>query len=119
MLFTRFHIIILIAIVFASTDVSNALSTIQLPRTSQKATRMSLYTGDFSSKSNKGLYLPQWGVNNMRMADPDAPPEVDPTRRDPNDPEPFVPVRLPVVDFGTFNIYSAIFLILFYCVLFL
>lgn len=34
------------------------------------------------------------------MADPDAPPEVDPTRRDPNDPEPFVPVRLPVVDFG-------------------
>jgi ATP-dependent Clp endopeptidase proteolytic subunit ClpP len=34
------------------------------------------------------------------MADPDAPPEVNPTRRDPNEPEPFVPVRLPVVDFG-------------------
>merc|ERR1719426_736260 len=34
------------------------------------------------------------------MPDPDTPPEVDPARRDPNDPEPYVPVRLPVVDFG-------------------
>ncbi|KAJ1431016.1 Clp protease-domain-containing protein [Ochromonadaceae sp. CCMP2298] len=34
------------------------------------------------------------------MADPDVPPEVDPTRRDPDEPAPDVPVRLPVVDFG-------------------
>lgn len=34
------------------------------------------------------------------MADPDAPPEVDPTRRDPDEPRPEIPVRLPMVDFG-------------------
>ena len=34
------------------------------------------------------------------MADPDVPPEVDPTRRDPDEPEVEVPVRLPTVDFG-------------------
>eukprot|EP00595_Chromulina_sp_UTEXLB2642_P001424 CAMPEP_0196764066 /NCGR_PEP_ID=MMETSP1095-20130614/5316_1 /TAXON_ID=96789 ORGANISM="Chromulina nebulosa, Strain UTEXLB2642" /NCGR_SAMPLE_ID=MMETSP1095 /ASSEMBLY_ACC=CAM_ASM_000446 /LENGTH=236 /DNA_ID=CAMNT_0042118657 /DNA_START=138 /DNA_END=848 /DNA_ORIENTATION=- len=34
------------------------------------------------------------------MADPDAPPEVDPTRRDPDEPRPETPVRLPMVDFG-------------------
>ena len=34
------------------------------------------------------------------MADPDIPPEVNPTRRDPDDPEPVIPVRLPMVDFG-------------------
>ena len=34
------------------------------------------------------------------MADPDIKPEVDPTRRDPDEPEPEVPVRLPTVDFG-------------------
>ena len=46
------------------------------------------------------VFVLKWGAKGMGMADPDAPPEVDPTRRDPNDPEPFVPVRLPVVDFG-------------------
>jgi hypothetical protein len=33
----------------------------------------------------------------MNMADPDAPPEVDPTRKDPDEPQPYVPVRLPMV----------------------
>jgi ATP-dependent Clp endopeptidase proteolytic subunit ClpP len=36
----------------------------------------------------------------LKMADPDAPPEVNPTRRDPDDPGPDIPVRLPMVDFG-------------------
>jgi len=36
----------------------------------------------------------------MKMADPDAPPEVDPTRRDPDEPRPEIPTRLPMVDFG-------------------
>jgi hypothetical protein len=52
--------------------------------------------GDFSSKSN-GLYLPNqglWGGRDLRMMpDPDVPPEVDPTRRDPDDPGPEIPVR--------------------------
>lgn len=30
----------------------------------------------------------------LRMADPDVPPEVNPTRRDPDEPEPNIPVRL-------------------------
>lgn len=34
------------------------------------------------------------------MSDPDIAPEVDPTRRDPDEPQPNIPVRLPVVDFG-------------------
>ena len=34
------------------------------------------------------------------MADPDVPPEIDPTRRDPDKPIPDVPIRLPTVDFG-------------------
>jgi ATP-dependent Clp endopeptidase proteolytic subunit ClpP len=34
----------------------------------------------------------------LRMADPDLPPEVNPTRRDPDQPAPHIPVRLPVVD---------------------
>ena len=60
--------------------------------------QMSLYP-EFSSKKN-GLYIPRWDVSGIRMADPDVPPEVDPTRRDPDEPAPNVPVRLPVVDFG-------------------
>jgi ATP-dependent Clp protease protease subunit len=34
------------------------------------------------------------------MVDPDVPPEVDPTRKDPDEPQPTSPVRLPMVDFG-------------------
>lgn len=34
----------------------------------------------------------------LYMADPDVPPEVNPTRRDPDQPAPHIPVRLPVVD---------------------
>ena len=85
--------------------VSDAFSPLMQTRgnpgqTKVSTSKMSFYTGDFSSKTKNGLYMPSWDVRGMRMADPDTPPEVDPTRRDPNDPEPFVPVRLPVVDFG-------------------
>lgn len=60
------------------------------------AMKMRLNPGDISSKSvnRGGLWVPP------SMADPDAPPEVDPTRRDPDEPEPYIPVRLPMVDFG-------------------
>ena len=38
--------------------------------------------GDFYSKSKSGLYRPTWDLKGgMSMADPDIPPEVDPTRR--------------------------------------
>ena len=83
-------------------------------------------TGDFYSKA-KGLYVPKWDARGLAMADPDAPPEgknnayfirlfhcsycfhhycsliafeVNPTRRDPDEPAPDIPVRLPRVDFG-------------------
>jgi ATP-dependent Clp protease, protease subunit len=60
-----------------------------------------LHYGDFYSKAPNGLYKPHWTTRGFTyMADPDAPPEVDPTRRDPDEPAPIVPVRLPVVDFG-------------------
>lgn len=57
--------------------------------------------GDLSSKHN-GLWTPSYlqSKNTISMADPDAPPEVDPTRRDPDEPHPESPVRLPMVDFG-------------------
>ena len=49
-------------------------------------------------------YKSAWSITGGRgkieMADPDAPPEVDPTRRDPDEPDPEIPVRLPTVDFG-------------------
>lgn len=48
--------------------------------------------------SKSGLWMPSWG--GISMADPDVPPEVDPTRRDPDEPQPDIPVRLPMVDFG-------------------
>lgn len=38
--------------------------------------------------------------NGLIMADPDVPPEVNPTRRDPDEPAPEIPIRLPMVDFG-------------------
>mmetsp|Transcript_17883 Transcript_17883/g.17953 ORF Transcript_17883/g.17953 Transcript_17883/m.17953 type:complete len:280 (+) Transcript_17883:119-958(+) len=53
---------------------------------------------DLSSKGS--LWTPKWDSRGMRMADPDTAPEVDPTRRDPDQPGPYIPVRLPVVDFG-------------------
>lgn len=53
----------------------------------------SMWAGDFSSSANPWKYV--------SMADPDAPPEVDPTRRDPDDPNRTAPpVRLPVIDVG-------------------
>jgi ATP-dependent Clp endopeptidase proteolytic subunit ClpP len=45
-------------------------------------------------------YSPSWDKHGLNMADPDLPPEVDPTRRDPDEPPPDIPVRLPTVDFG-------------------
>ena len=53
---------------------------------------------DFNCRSR--LWVPSWGSKGLVMADPDVPPEVDPTRRDPDEPQPNIPVRLPVVDFG-------------------
>lgn len=61
-----------------------------------------------SSRRSNGLYIPNndyWGkvrtgVNGMTMADPDVAPEVNPSRRDPDEPSPDIPVRLPTVDFG-------------------
>lgn len=60
----------------------------------RKSSGSSLRMVDFSSKSN-----PWSGSNKWTMADPDVAPEVDPTRKDPSE-QPYVPVRLPVVDFG-------------------
>jgi hypothetical protein len=48
--------------------------------------------------SSRGLSLPMAG--GFSMSDPDTPPEVNPTRRDPDEPAPDIPIRLPVVDFG-------------------
>lgn len=59
---------------------------------------MRLNEGDFYSRSPNRLGA--WPKRDLSMADPDAPPEVDPTRRDPDGPEPNIPVRLPMVDFG-------------------
>lgn len=61
-------------------------------------TVMRLNEGDFISKSPNSIGA--WPKRSFSMADPDAPPEVDPTRRDPDDPEPDIPVRMPMVDFG-------------------
>eukprot|EP01031_Cornospumella_fuschlensis_P029500 gene29500-35605_t len=54
------------------------------------------------SLPNSKLILPKhYSMSkSVYMADPDAPPEVDPTRRDPDEPAPAVPVRLPMVDVG-------------------
>lgn len=40
------------------------------------------------------------GQHGIFMTDPDVPPEVDPTRRDPDEPGPDIRIRLPMVDFG-------------------
>ena len=48
-----------------------------------------------------GLWVPSvLPRSGLLMMDPDTPPEVDPTRRDPDEPQPEIPVRLPMVDFG-------------------
>ena len=54
-------------------------------------------------RTPSGLILPKQPLRTLsipKMADPDVPPEVDPTRRDPDEPAPEIPVRLPMVDFG-------------------
>lgn len=64
----------------------------------------SLNAADFSSKAtNRTPWKPTFGgdgQHRITMADPDVAPEVDPTRRDPDEPGPEIPIRLPMVDFG-------------------
>lgn len=80
----------------------HTFSTVKATSTSAIAagSSSSPFYGDFYSKAKNGLYSAQWRRGQAIMADPDAPPEVDPTRRGPDDPEPFIPVRLPMVDVG-------------------
>lgn len=61
-----------------------------------------LSPGNIYSKSSSGLYTPLYNQRGFTtMADPDTPPEVDPTRKDPDEPRPDAPpIRLPVVDVG-------------------
>ena len=82
--------IVLCVLCFATVDSYNLNSMI-------KTTKLSLSPNDLSSKSNLWVSTAR---NNIKMADPDTPPEVDPTRRDPDEPQPDNPVRLPMVDFG-------------------
>jgi Clp protease len=64
----------------------------------------SLNAADFSSKAtSRASWKPTFGgdgQHRITMADPDVAPEVDPTRRDPDEPGPEIPIRLPMVDFG-------------------
>jgi ATP-dependent Clp endopeptidase proteolytic subunit ClpP len=53
-----------------------------------------------SLRAGQGRWSPNLGAGGWQMADPDVPPEIDPTRRDPDEPEKEVPVRMPTVDFG-------------------
>jgi len=53
-----------------------------------------------SLRAGQGRRSPNLCAGGWKMADPDVPPEVDPTRRDPDEPEKEVPVRMPTVDFG-------------------
>jgi len=66
--------------------------------TRKLAPLMAVNPGDFSSKSLNTVG--HWSARGISMADPDAPPEVDPTRRDPDEPAPEIPVRLPMVETG-------------------
>ena len=73
--------------------VSHGFSPMAPQPARQSLLSRSMWAGDFSSKANPWKYV--------SMADPDAPPEVDPTRRDPDDPSRTAPpVRLPVIDVG-------------------
>ena len=73
--------------------VSHGFSPLAPQPARQSLLSRSMWAGDFSSKANPWKYV--------SMADPDAPPEVDPTRRDPDDPSRTAPpVRLPVIDVG-------------------
>lgn len=93
-------------VVIAILVVLSAVQAYKLPITRGDSPRSlqqhrSLSNGDFYSRAPGGLYKPSWTTKGFTyMADPDVPPEVDPTRRDPDEPEPIIPVRLPMVDFG-------------------
>lgn len=81
-----------VVLLFLATIVSG-FSPLMKPSSFNSKTARSMHIGDFSSKND-----PWKGIH---MADPDAPPEVDPTRRDPDDPNRVSPpVRLPVIDVG-------------------
>jgi len=73
----------------SSSKISSSSSNSNSNSNSGRSTSLYLNHGDFISKAG-----------GMRMADPDVPPEVDPTRRDPDEQPPNTPVRLPMVDFG-------------------
>jgi hypothetical protein len=83
--------------VFSKCDAFSA-SLNRLPRLS------ALSAADFSYKAtNRASWKPTFGADGqheIKMADPDVPPEVDPTRRDPDEPGPDIPVRLPMIDVG-------------------
>jgi ATP-dependent Clp protease, protease subunit len=71
-------------------DRTSRFSSVNVAHFSSKATSRSSWKPTFGGD----------GQNVIRMADPDVPPEVDPTRRDPDEPGPDIPIRLPMVDFG-------------------
>ena len=73
----------------------------QLPGFSSALHRPLTTNNQFYQRSSSGIYKPaQYSRQGWSMADPDAPPEVDPTRRDPDEPAPTIPITLPMVDFG-------------------
>lgn len=72
------------------------LSIISALLLSASALRLAAHHG-LHSITSSGLHLP---MSRLTMSDPDTPPEVNPTRRDPDEPGPDIPIRLPVVDFG-------------------
>jgi ATP-dependent Clp endopeptidase proteolytic subunit ClpP len=82
-----------ILLFLATIVIVSGFSPLIKPSSFNSKTSRSMHIGDFSSKND-----PWKGIH---MADPDAPPEVDPTRRDPDDPNRVSPpVRLPVIDVG-------------------
>lgn len=101
-MFSSFNALLLIAAFCLFSDVATGYSFNNKFSHNRASTRLNarLSPGDFTSRSRSGLWMPSWDNRGLSMADPDVPPEVDPTRRDPDDPEPNIPVRLPVVDFG-------------------
>ncbi len=68
--------------------VLSSITTNKLYQHNGHIFRSNLWNHNWNSK----LYI--------TMADPDVPPEVDPTRKDPDEPQPSVPIRLPMVDVG-------------------
>ena len=84
--------VIVLVLVALAAGVSG-FSPLKPKTVTQSSLSRSMWAGDFTSRADPWRYV--------KMADPDAPPEVDPTRRDPDDPNRVAPpVRLPVIDVG-------------------